>query len=250
MLGARSYRNRSLRSRPVSTSRHRARRAGYASEPTRAAQPMIVTAIKPQRSHPDRVNVHVDGEFRLALALEIASGALRVGDVVTEARLRELQAQDRRWKAREAALHLLSYRARTGTELRRRLRDKEFSDEVAEATVAELEERDLVDDGAFSEAFVRDRVRFRPRGRRRLVQELRSRGVDPDTARSAIEEVWEAEEISELDLARDAAAKWSPRMGEEPLRARRRLWAYLARRGFGPEVARTVVEELLPRGER
>ena len=211
---------------------------------------MIVTAIKPQRSHPERVNVHVDGEFRLALALEIASGALHVGDVVTEARLRELEARDQRWKAREAALHLLSYRARTGTELRRRLRKKEFPDEIAEAAVAELEKRDLVDDGSFSEAFVRDRVRFRPRGRRRLVQELRSRGVDPDTARAAVEEVWETEAISELDLARNAAAKWSPRTGEDPLRGRRRLWAYLARRGFGPEVARTVIEELLPHSER
>src|SRR5690606_31067299 len=136
-----------------------------------------------QKHHPERVNVYVDGEFRLALAQEIVfRAALRAGDPLSEGRIRELEAEDLLWKAREAALNLLSFRARTADELRRRLRRKEFPAEVVEACVSGLVERGMVDDSAFAETFVRDRVRFRPRGRRRLVQELRARGVDPETA--------------------------------------------------------------------
>jgi regulatory protein len=206
---------------------------------------MKITAIKPQRNHAERVNVHVDGEFRFALALELAYGSgLHVGDEITEEQLLKLERKDQRWKAREACLNLLSFRARTATELQRRLREKGYPDEVAEETVAELEKRGLVNDASFAESFVRDRVRLRPRGKRRLVQELRAKGVDADTAREVIGEVMEEEDVSELELAREAASKWSPRRGEEPLRARRRLYGYLARRGFGGEVVRQVMDEV------
>jgi regulatory protein len=206
---------------------------------------MKITSIQPQRHHPERVNVHVDGEFRFALAQEILlRAALRTGDAVTEARICELESEDQRWKAREAALNLLSFRARSATELRRRLRRKEFPEEVVDACVDELVERGMVDDSAFAEMFVRDRVRFRPKGRRRMVQELRAKGVDAETADEAVGEVMEREEISELDLAREAVSKWSRRQGEDPLRARRRLYGFLARRGFGGEVVRQILEEV------
>ncbi|CAN5420335.1 recombination regulator RecX [soil metagenome] len=207
---------------------------------------MQITAIEPQKRHPERVNVHVDGSFRLALAAEIANGAaLRAGDAITEERLGELERQDQRWKAREAALVLLSFRPRTRSELRGRLLRKDFPEEVAEETVAALVEKGLVSDDSFAEVFVRDRTRLRPKGKRRLVQELRAKGVDAETAHAAVEEVWEREEVSELDLAREAAAKWSPRAGEEPLRARRRLFGFLQRRGFSGDAIRQVMDEVL-----
>lgn len=208
---------------------------------------MRITAITPQKRHSERVNVQVDGAFRLALAAEIARGALHVGDTVTEAALRTLEERDGAWKAREAALALLSFRPRAAAELRRRLERKGFDPEVAEQAVAELAERGLVDDGAFAEMWVRDRVRLRPQGRRRLAQELRAKGVGAEAAHAAIGEVFEAEEVSETELALAAAARWRPRAGEDPARARRRLHGFLARRGFGGEAIRAALEELAPR---
>lgn len=205
---------------------------------------MKITAIKPQKHHPERVNVYVDGDFRFALAQElIFRTGLRTGDDIDEARIQRLEAEDLFWKARESSLNLLSFRARTAAELRRRLRQKEFPDEVVEACVTELVDRGLVDDSSFAESFVRDRVRFRPRGARRLAQELRAKGVDAETAAEAIEEVLQREERSELDLAREVVAKWARRSGEDSLRARRRLYGFLARRGFGGEVVRQIMEE-------
>jgi regulatory protein len=208
-----------------------------------------ITAIEPQRLHPERVNVHVDGAFRLGLSAELVLGEpLRVGDEVSEARLAELEARDQTWKARDAALSLLSYRARTSVELKRRLKRKGFDEEVSTATVERLDRLGVVDDAAFAESFVRDRVRLKPHGVRRLGQELRAKGVDEDTARAAIAGVMEHEGATELDLARAAAARWKPRAAEEPARARARLQAFLARRGFGGDAVRIVVAEKLPRG--
>lgn len=206
---------------------------------------MRITAIEPQKHHLERVNVYVDGAFRLALAQEVVIRAgLYAGDPVTEARLVELEGEDLFWKARDSALNLLSFRARSATELRRRLREKAFPDEVVTRCVEDLVERGLIDDASFAESFVRDRVRLRPSGARRLVQELRTKGVDADTAADAIEEVLREEDVSELELARAAVKKWARRSGEEPDRARRRLYGFLARRGFGAETVRRVMEEI------
>jgi len=207
---------------------------------------MKITAIQPQRLHPERVDVHVDGVLRLGLSAELVlAEPLRVGDEVDEARLAELEAKDQAWKARDAALSLLSYRARTAVELKRRLKRKGFDEEVSAATVERLDRLGVVDDAAFAESFVRDRVRLRPHGVRRLGQELRAKGVDEEVARAAIAEVMEREGATELDLARAAAARWKPRAGEEPPRARARLQAFLARRGFGDDAIEAVVREKL-----
>jgi regulatory protein len=208
---------------------------------------MKITALQPQKLRADRVNVHVDGEFRLALAAElVVTEHLHVGDEIDAARLEALESKDGGWKARDAALSLLSHRARSSAELKRRLKRKGFEAETAEATVERMEALGMVDDASFAESFVRDRVRLRPHGKRRLAQELRAKGVDEDTARDAIEDVMAREDASELYLARSAAARWKPRPGEESGRARRRLHAFLARRGFGGDVVREVVDEKVP----
>ncbi len=208
---------------------------------------MKITALQPQTRNAERVNLHVDGTFRLALTAEIAYGAhLHVGDEINEATLRELEARDQAWKAREAALVLLSFRPRTAAELRRRLLRKEFPEEIVDSCVTSLVDHELVNDSAFAEMFVRDRVRLRPKGKQRLVQELRARGVDPEEAQEAIADVFEREEVAESELARIAAAKWRPRAGEERAKARARLHAFLARRGFGGDAIREVMAEVLP----
>ena len=206
---------------------------------------MKITRIETQKSHAERVNVHVDGAFRFAVAAELAyRNGLRVGDALTEARIVELEREDQLWKARETALVLLSFRQRTARELRLRLLQKEFPEAVADACVAELVEKGLVDDASFAESFVRDRVRFKPRGSRRLAQELRARGVDVETAQEAIGEVMEREEVSDVGLAREVAAKWPRRAGEDPQSAKRRMYGFLARRGFGSDAIREVMDEI------
>src|SRR5690606_30583448 len=99
----------------------------------------------------------------------------------------------------------------TAEELRRRLARKDFPDDVVQATVDDLAERGFVDDAEFAAMFVRDRVRSKPRGKRRLVQELRARGVAAATAARAVDRTLEEEERSEADLALEAAQAWARR---------------------------------------
>ncbi len=206
----------------------------------------------------ERAVIHVDEEdeprTELALDLVVRSG-LVVGDLLDAGRLEELEAEDQVLLARDASLRLLAHRARSEQEVRRRLAARSIPDRVVEDTISWLDERGYLDDRAFAESFVRDRLRFRPRGRRALIQELRRRGVDESTAVTAIESVLAGDEVDEAVLALEAARAWarkngdllraSGRTAEDGHRARRRLYGHLVRRGFDPGAVSTAVATIL-----
>lgn len=161
-------------------------------------------------------------------------------------------------EARHAAVRLLSVRARTVSEIRRRLRRKDFETEVVEETVEWLLERDLLDDAEFCRDFLTERLRRRPRGRFGLVQELRKRGVARDLAERMVEKVLEEEGVDEGEVARRAARRWLDKQSGgardalrtgEPAEAartlRRRLYSHLERRGFPRGLARRVLDAVV-----
>ena len=216
-----------------------------------------VLRIQLMRRKKNRVLVHLEGTETLEIALDVMErSGIHVGDDVTIQDLAQLQEDDTKWRVREAALHLLSYRPRAEQELRRRLRSKDFPHALVESCLRLLEEQRLIDDHAFASAYVRSRIRLKPRGRFRLTQELRQKGVSAEIAEQAIEEAFSNEETSERALACAAARRWLDRQGsslieglagadrsDERERARRRLHAFLSRRGFGPDVVRIGMEE-------
>jgi regulatory protein len=125
-----------------------------------------------------------------------------------------------------------------------RLRRKGYGDAAIGYAVAEAERLDLLDDAAFAAAWVRDRLKLRPRGARALIHELGRKGVAGDVARSAVEQVMASSGVSDAELCMAAAERWArTRAGTDAdrMRTARRLAAFLARRGYSPAHIRTAV---------
>jgi regulatory protein len=217
---------------------------------------MRITALTRQRRHPGRANLHIDGAFHCGIAREVVyAERLSVGDDITAERLQRLRHADDCWRATDAALSLLAARARARRELADRLRRKGFDPAAVDHALERVERLGLIDDRAFAEAWVRDRLRLRPRGTRALVAELRGKGVAPSVARSAVADVMRTEGTDDADLCRQAAEKWlrsradaavnQERGGvadrDEQRRREGRLAAYLARRGYASAAIRDVL---------
>lgn len=206
----------------------------------------VIIRIRPLRPRGSKVEVHLDRGAPLQVMLEaLERHRLAVGDSLPPDRRHHLLEDDAELSIREAALNLLSYRARTRSELRRRLRRKGFRPARIDVCLDRLEEKGLIDDASVAAAFVRDRLRHKPRGRSALSSELRSKGVSADVADRTIESVFEEAETDDRRLARRVAEGWVARQPRETIRAlvsddrpaertrsRRRLVGYLARRGF------------------
>lgn len=150
-------------------------------------------------------------------------------------------------RAIDAALNFLSYRQRTGFEVRRKLASRGFSEATIESALGRLSAVGLVDDEAFVGAYVRDRIAHRPMGIRRMAQELYVKGIPRDVALPVIERILEEEDTGERALADRVVAKKAGGVSGEPgdvALAKRRVRDQLLRRGFDSRVVRDVVEEL------
>ncbi len=197
-----------------------------------------ITAIEAQKRQPDRVNIHLDGEFAFGLA-RIVAAWLRVGQELSEEKIEQLQAEEARERAFQQAMLFLSYRARSESEIRQNLRKHEYPEPVIEQTIARLRESGLANDQQFARAWVENRSAFRPRSRRLMAMELRQKGLDAEAVASAVERV------DDEALAYEAAQKRAARLKDlEWNEFRKKLSDFLARRGFSYSVVAPVVTRI------
>jgi regulatory protein len=145
--------------------------------------------------------------------------------------------------ARKILLDALTGQARSRKELRDKLAKRDVPDDLAERLLDRFAEVGLVDDEAFARAWVESRRRSRSLARRALAQELRRKGIDDETARTALDEL---DPDQETESARALVRKKARSMRAlDPAVATRRLVGMLARKGYPPGLAYRVVRDEL-----
>ena len=201
-----------------------------------------ITALAPQRGRRERLNVFLDGRFAFGMDQEVAARAgLHVGMVLDEADVARLRDDDEAARFYSDALRYLSFRPRSASEMERYLRRRGADDTALTAAMERLHRAGLVDDEAFARYWVDNRGAFSPRGERALQAELRAKGVDQARIDAALEEKDEGED----ERAYQAGLKrlrLLARCDEDEFR--KRLCAFLQRRGFDYETARATAERL------
>ena len=134
---------------------------------------------------------------------------------------------------------LLALRPRSREELGQRLARKKFDNAIIEATLAFLQEKKFIDDLAFAREWIAFRL-AKSYGLLRIRQELAFKGVAPSIIERCCSEA--AQGISEQELVTGLVnRKVSQYKGVDPQKAKTRLYGYLLRRGFSPEI---ILEEL------
>lgn len=196
-----------------------------------------ITALTAQVRNPERVNVYIDGTFALGLALSVAT-TLRVGQVITQAELEQLDRRDEVHRARERVLRLLARRPYSAAEITRYLRRQKIDDDIIQNVINDLIEAKLIDDDAFAAYWVEQRETFRPRSRLALRQELSQKGIGREIVGEALESIDEADAARRV--ARKQAGRWHG-LPEPEWRAK--LTRYLMRQGFPYDVVSDVVTE-------
>jgi len=129
--------------------------------------------------------------------------------------------------------------------LQRKLVQKEYSaDEVREA-VDRLLENGLLNDARYAEQYARSKILSTGASKRRLQQDLYRKGIKADIATEAIASVMDQEEVDPAAVIERVAKKKLAQLGDlEPLVLRRRLFAFLARRGYDLDEIKAVVTRL------
>ena len=204
-----------------------------------------LTGLAPDPRHDGCVLVEVDrGRFASVPAAELAALDLEVGADLSDSVLRRLRDLADGEAAYRAGLRALALRPRARVDLRRRLIQKPHPVGAVDHAIERLESQGLIDDLRFARHYAATRS-ARGRGPSRLLRDLLAQGVERRVAEAGIAETLEAEGIDPTAAARAVAERRVRQLQSLPVPVRRRrLLAYLVRRGYEGTVTRQLVDQL------
>lgn len=186
-----------------------------------------ITALRKQNRNPNRINIHLDGEFAFGIS-RILAAWLQVGQKLSAEKIAALKGQDNVEMAYQRALHFINYKPRSEHEVRQKLLSKGDAADIVEPVLDKLKNHQLIQDESFARFWVENRITFRPRSYRLMAYELRQKGVTQEVIEDALSEV-----ESESELAYRAVKRRAGRFERDDWRIfKRQAVAYLSRRGF------------------
>jgi len=199
---------------------------------------MKITAISMQKRDYNRVNVSVDGKYRFSLdAYQLIDLGVRVGREYDEAELIALEQESQFGKVYGRALEYCLMRLHSAREMRdylyrktRFTRDKlgqikpGVAPEITTRVFDRLTEKGYIDDYKFAHSWVENRSLVKGVSQRKLVAELRVKGISV----AIIDQVIGESQRNDGEEIQKIITKKRARYPDE-----QKFIAYLARLGFG-----------------
>jgi regulatory protein len=199
----------------------------------------VITALEVQKRNKKRVNVFVDEAYAFSMTLDEAA-RLHKGQVLSDADIAVLVNEAAITAATESAAHFLATRPRSAQEVRQNLAKKEMPPPVIEAAMERLVAFGDIDDRAFADLWVRDRMTYKPTSPRALRFELRQKGISRDVIDAVLED------LDAGEAAYQAAQTQARRLrGMQRRDFQSKVSTLLQRRGFSYDVVRSTVRRLM-----
>jgi regulatory protein len=215
---------------------------------------MKITAISQQAKNKDRVNVMVDGVYRLSLDIfQVADLGLRVGREYTEAELVALEEESQFGKLYARALEYCMSRPHSVREVRdylwRKTRTTRYkvrgtneikerpgvSEQAAARVLKRVEQKGYVNDEQFARWWVENRHRTKGVSRRKLQAELMAKGVASEHVQAALLQTERSEKAELIKMIEKKQKRYPDRQ---------KLLMYLARQGFSYDAITEALDEV------
>lgn len=214
---------------------------------------MKITDISLQVRNPDRVNVSVDGKYRFSLdILQVTELGIKIGREYSEEELVELENESQFGKLYARALEYTMMRPHSAKEVRDYLWRKTrttrvrvpdsneyrerpgVSQEIADRVYDRLAQKGYLNDENFARYWVENRNTRKGISKRKLIAELRTKGVDS----VVIEQALQNSPREEKDDLRNILEKKRHKYDDE-----QKLIAYLMRQGFPYDAVRDALAD-------
>ncbi|MCQ2462317.1 MAG: recombination regulator RecX [Clostridia bacterium] len=186
-----------------------------------------------------KVHIYVDGEYSLTVDLKYwqSLGIAEKTEIDGE-QLERLEHLIGVRRAFNKGLSLLVTREHSRAEIVRKLKEKGF-EQYADEAAQQLCEHGYINEERFCEIYIRQLIEHKHFGKKRIYDELRSKGIDGQTAQAAIEE-FELDPVN--DILQLLGGKLSRYMNDE--KGVNRCFNTLVRYGYSPSEIRRAFAAL------
>lgn len=145
-----------------------------------------ITELKVQAKDKNRVNLYLNNKFFCGLDLEtVVKHQLKVGTIIDEQRLQNIQLQSEKQTALNKALKLISTRYKTQKEVENYLYEKGYLPQIVYFVVEKLNEYHYIDDERYADSYIASHKNF---GKLKLKQQLLQKGISPTIVEQKLED--------------------------------------------------------------
>ena len=190
---------------------------------------MLVTKIEPVTRSKSRIYVD-ERRWCTLYNKELYRYSLREGQPVSDGVYGEIMGEVLTKRAKRRVLYLLRSMDRTEQQLRQKLKEGDYPEEIIDIAIAYVQKLHYQDDRRYASNYVD--YRKKNKSRLQLKQELYRKGIPADMTKEILEEYSSDEE-------REAILGWLRRKGYDPAEAtpesQRKMYGFLMRKGFRME---------------
>lgn len=169
-----------------------------------------------------------NGEVWVLYSGELRSCSLAEGTELTQTQYEQIRCDIIGKRAKKRAMHLLEKMDRTEQQLRKKLLESEYPEDLAEEAIAYVKRFHYVDDARYADSYVRLKGAAKSRGK--LLAELQNKGIDRELACRVLSEY--EDERDEQQMILELMRKRNYDSQTASLQEQRRMYGYLMRRGF------------------
>lgn len=200
---------------------------------------MKITKIEQQKNNKNRWSVFIDGEFAFGInGEEVYDFKLSVGKDINMEEIEKMLIEKEYSKAKDAALNFLSFKARSEKEVRDKLLIKEYNETIINRVIEFLKRYEYINDEKYAKSFVKDGIKLKNVGRKKLIYDLRQKGIKTEI----IDHVLDNTDLDEINNVLKLIDKKISNKDELDLKNKQRIYHFLIRKGFSYEIIRKAFD--------
>ena len=198
---------------------------------------MTVTQI--QSVTKTKFKVYLDEQFAFVLYKgELSRYCIEEGVDLSQELFQKIKSEVILKRAKLRAMHLLNAMKRTEDQLRLKLKQGFYTDDIIEEVLKYVKSFGYVEDKGYAERFIRNRQNVK--SKRELYAALCQKGISKEHIESAMEQCYEAQD--EKDAIRKILEKKRFSLEDSTEEEKKKIYNYLLRKGFHYEDISQVIQ--------
>ena len=186
-----------------------------------------------------KFKVYVEEQFAFVLyKSELSRYRIVTDEEITEDTFQKIKKEVILKRAKLRALHLLNDMDRTETQLRTKLKQGFYTEDIIEQTIEYVKSFGYIGDASYARRYIQSRQKNK--SKKEIYVELCKKGVAKEEIDSAMEECYENHGEEEAIRTLLRKKKYNPEQATEA--ETQKIYGYLARKGFSYDQIRQVIQ--------
>ncbi|NBI27436.1 regulatory protein RecX [Chengkuizengella marina] len=202
----------------------------------------LITLVEKQKNNLNRYNIYVNDRYVLSVHEDIlVKHRLLKGEEINETKIKRVVEDEELQIIQRQAIRMISRRVKSRYELKQKLSDKGYEENLIDLTLDQLEKTKYIDDYSYALNLANHRIKYQKKGLKWIEQELSQKGISKVTMNQVIQEL---DKELEFKAAYQLAKKrWDLQSGQ-PTKKKSKISSFLMRRGFDYSLIRNIIDKI------